>query len=459
MPRLLLGFAALAGFALPCVAEQTVSKSEMLIRLNLRPAPAPTPALRYRLLPELKEMNPGNPIQNYMKCMMEQKKFFFDEDAVQSRENLLTMPLKELPAQDLKEYGHFVLSQADRAARLDNPDWQVLLKLRAEGIELLLPEVQQIRALARALQVRFRAEIAQCRFDDAIRTAKTMFAIARHLGEHPTLIGDLVGMAIASLAIYHLDEMLEQPGCPNLYWALTILPSPVIPLDKGMDGERVMLAWVFRGLSDSTPMSNSKLNSFVTDAEKLLQAGDKKIGLRAWLDERIKDMAIVSAARDRLVDYGLPAESLRGFPAEQVILLDEKRELDIRFDDEMKTSAFPFWQIEALTGQIKLKKPAALFADLLMPVTRNARMAQARIDQRIALLRHIEALRLHAIEQKCALPSKLTEIAVPLPIDPFTGKPFRYELIGSTAHLRGTPPPGQEKIPQFNIHYEVTMQK
>ena len=90
--------------------------------------------------------------------------------------SLLTMPLKELPAQDLKEYGRFVLSQVDRAARLDNPDWQVLLKLKAEGIELLLPEVQQIRGLARALQVRFRAEIAQGRFDDAIRTAKTMFA-------------------------------------------------------------------------------------------------------------------------------------------------------------------------------------------------------------------------------------------------------------------------------------------
>ena len=41
-------------------------------------------------------------------------------------------------------------------------------------------------------------------------------------------------------------------------------------------------------------------------------------------------------------------ESAR-FPADQVILLDEKRELEIRFDDAMKTSAFPFWQIEALT--------------------------------------------------------------------------------------------------------------
>ena len=86
--------------------------------------------------------------------------------------------------------------------------------------------MQQLRSLARALKVRFRAEVALGRFDDAIRTAKTMFAMSRHLGEHPTLIGDLVGMAIASMAIGPLEEMLEQPGCPNLYWALTNLPEP-----------------------------------------------------------------------------------------------------------------------------------------------------------------------------------------------------------------------------------------
>ena len=48
---------------------------------------------------------------------------------------------------------------------------------------------------------------------------------------------------------------------------------------------------------------------------------------------------------------------------------------------------------------------------------------------------------------------------MPLPDDPFTGKPFRYEVIGNTAHLRGTPPRGEENEPAFNVHYEVTLQK
>jgi hypothetical protein len=463
LPRiLLLCCAAVTAFAHPCLAGQASTTSEMLIRLNVRPAPAPKPALRYRLLPELKEMNPGNPIQSYINCMMAQKKFFLDDGNYQNRQKLLTMPLNELPAQKLPDEDRYALSEADWAARLDNPNWQILLKLKADGIELLLPEVQQLRSLARGLQVRFRAEIAQCRFDDAIRTAKTMFAMSRHLGEHPSLIGNLVGIAIASITISNLDEMLMQPGCPNLYWALTVLPSPLISLDKGMDGERVMLGWVFRDLSESTPMNKDQLKKFVAEADKLLDAVDEKGGkgrLRPWLEGRIKDTAVVTAARQHLVEYGIPEKRVTAFSAEQVILLDDKRELESRVDDDHKTINLPLWQAEMLAAQIKSKSPPALFADLLVPVTLAARRAQARVVQRISLLRHIEALRLHAAEHDGALPAQLTDVAVPLPVDPITGKSFRYEVTGNTAHVRGSPPSGQEKIPAFNIHYELTLQK
>ena len=41
----------------------------------------------------------------------------------------------------------------------------------------------------------------------------------------------------------------------------------------------------------------------------------------------------MSAARQRLVEFGLPEEYVRRFSADQVILLDEKREYDVRIDD------------------------------------------------------------------------------------------------------------------------------
>ncbi len=124
-------------------------------------------------------------------------------------------PSRRCPPQEFQDYGRVALSQVDRAARLDNPDWQVLQKLKTDGMNLLLPEVQAMRSLARALQVRFRAEVARGRFDDAIRTAQTMFAMSRHLAEHPCLISDLVGIAIAFTAVVPLEEMLGQPGLPQ----------------------------------------------------------------------------------------------------------------------------------------------------------------------------------------------------------------------------------------------------
>ena len=97
MMRTVLCCALAVMIGAPCRAQQTASTPETLIKLSVTPAPEPAPALRYLLLPDLKEMNPGNPIHGYLKCFMEQHKFFFDKEAFDRREKLLSMPLKELP--------------------------------------------------------------------------------------------------------------------------------------------------------------------------------------------------------------------------------------------------------------------------------------------------------------------------------------------------------------------------
>src|SRR5207244_1363577 len=191
-----------------------------------------------------------------------------NKESCERRDKLLVMPLKELAAQQTLDYGRSALRQADWAARLDNPDWQILLKVKTDGIGLLLPDLQQMRILASALKVRFRAEGTQHLYYDAIRSAHTMFALARHM-EHPTFIGHLVGIAIAYVAIGPLEEMLEQPDCPNLYWALTNLPNPLIPLDKGMAGERLIIAAEFHDLDDSAPMSEEQLKKLIAHIDKV----------------------------------------------------------------------------------------------------------------------------------------------------------------------------------------------
>src|SRR5438132_3068950 len=107
---------------------------EPAVRLNVRPMAASKPALKYLLLPEVRELNPGNPAQWYIRCFQEQRNFFFGKEATAERARYRSLPLAELPADKLRHYGGYALTQADWAARLDALDWQVLPRIQVEGM-------------------------------------------------------------------------------------------------------------------------------------------------------------------------------------------------------------------------------------------------------------------------------------------------------------------------------------
>ena len=458
MIRIVLAAVALA--LVPVVS----GAGEPAVHLSVRPMPAPKPALRYQLLPEVGELNPGNPAQYYLRCFCEQRNFFFSKEAVAERARYRSMPLAELPADQLRDYGKGPLQQADWAARLDALDWQAQPRLKAEGMGLALPELGPLRILAAALQVRFRAEVAGRRFDDAVRTAKTSFALARHLGEHPTVAANLVGLWVADLPLDTLEEMVQQPGCPNLYWALTDLPGPLVELRKGLQGDGVLVAADLRPLRNDAPMTADELNEVVSSVFGRIgfareQTGQAPRNLRAELRARVKDPSRVRAARRRLVEAGCAEGRVREFPPTQVILLDEKRAYQVRRDEDMKLLALAPWQIDTLVrGEDWGRGGEGLLADLA-PDVLKARRTQGRLEQRVALLRHVEALRLYAAAHHGRLPAKLADLPVPLPDDPSTGKPFRYRLDGATGHLIGSPSRGEDKNPAYNIHYEVRIRK
>jgi hypothetical protein len=377
--------------------EPTLTPEETLIRLNVSPMPAPKPALRYLLLPDLNELSPGNPIEGYLKCLL--------EDSGPTGKELLSRES---------------LKKVDHAARLDKPDWQILAHLKTDGVYLLLPDLQKHRYLAASLQDRMRSEIAQGHTEEALVTAKTMFALSQHTGMHPTLIGNLVGIAIANVAIVPLEELLDKPDCPNLYWALTNLPYPLVSIDKGVEGERVMVEAELRGLSTTEPMSSAQLKKLIERIDLIRHLdGPPQYKTSDWLAKRATDQVYVAAARERLVEYGIREEISRKFPPEQVVILDEKREYEIGRDDATKTMKLPTWQVEELNKEMKVDKENRLFFYLL-PAMQKVRRAQGRLEQRIALLRHVEAIRMYAAEHKGQLPEKLSDITLPLPVDPFT---------------------------------------
>ena len=98
-----------------------------------------------------------------------------------------------------------------------------------------------------------------------------MFAISRHMSEHPTLVGNLVGISIANLAIDPLEEMLEQPR----------LPQPLLGADEtypfrwshSIRGWEASGRWSCRSSAiwtNSAPMSADELKKFIAHMDLLL---------------------------------------------------------------------------------------------------------------------------------------------------------------------------------------------
>lgn len=62
--------------------------------------------------------------------------------------------------------------------------------------------------------------------------------------------------------------------------------------------------------------------------------------------------------------------------------------------------------------------------------------------QTIALLETVEGVRMYAAAHNGKLPPSLAALPVPAPVDPFTGQPIDYEVLGDRAVLNGHSLPG-----------------
>ncbi len=454
---------------------------KVIIPLMLSPAPLPKPLSRYYLYPEYGDQQPGERVSGFMKCFMEQA-FFFNGDNDLKRNKWLEMSLAELPA-NVRELAGIhdgiayspkyakLMVYMDQAARYTRVEWNEWFNVRNDGINTLLPEVQKMRTLAVVLKLRMRGEIKNGEFDRAIQTAKTMFGLAQALEQHPSVIGNLVGIAIAQITVNGLEEMVQQPGCPNLFWSFVDLPSPVLSIRRGLEGERVFL---FAQLKDfmvaDRAFSQLELDRYLKYMDEILSAsgGSEDGALSKVIQQpRVRfamfalDEKRVAAARERLTVYGkLKPDAVKTFSPLQVVITDDLLQFEIIRDDMMKglnlrTAA----EREKFMDEKLLRsmRSELVLAPILLPALSRASAATARLDQRIAYLRIVEALRLHALSNGGKLPATLAEIQLPIPLDPISGKVFEYSVKEGVATLHGeTPLRGN---PQMNRYYEIRLRK
>ena len=189
--------ALLALAASPAVAQQPPA-----IPLTLQPMAAPIPALKYHLLPELRDKKSGNALLRYYRAFSpEWQGHRRDPKFWEKLEPLRSKPLKELRREDFTAVNATIssrmLQEVDLGARRTYCDWELTDRLREEGISLLLPDLQGMREFASLLRLRAREELLAGEYNNAARTLQTGFALGRHTAEGPTLIHSLVGVACA----------------------------------------------------------------------------------------------------------------------------------------------------------------------------------------------------------------------------------------------------------------------
>jgi hypothetical protein len=457
------------------------------IQLVVSPSAAPRPSLKYRLMPDRRDLTPGNAATLYYRAMASfvENSELLKEIREQYWYDWLETPVKDLPMEQVREklgLARHLLHEVELASRCKDCDWQI--EDRSEGIGLLLPEVQGFRNVAVVLAVRARYEIAQGKWDEAARTLQTGYAAGRHMGKGPTFIHVIIGGAIARWMDQQVEAWIQQPGAPNLYWALTDLPRPYLNPELAVEQESRMIdrmmPWVKR--LDGPPMSAAEVGAVAAEMHKANEAFSKDFGLvqPSELGKISQAFFLVQgygeAKRGLLARDKFTAEQIEALPEFQVISLYAYLEYRDSLDETLKWLNIPNgvrhpgFKKSAEKYQTALTRLDRMFfggalAKLLNiggaigATYRKIYETVGRTDRRIAALECVEALRLYAA-QNGKWPAALADVIdVPVPTDPVTGKPFEYRVQENKAVLAApSVTPGKSDGPDA-VSYEVFLRK
>jgi len=433
------------------------------VKFILHPASQPTPALKYRLLPEWLDQVAGNAAVHYGKVTAEETAFFSRKEI---RERV--MRWQQTPLQELRGHSDQLNSQGGieaslrRAARCCSCDWQLPIG-EEPFFTILLPEMQQTRYFAAILAARARFQIADGQFADAIETIQTGYAMGQHVAKSECLVSILCGHRNIDIMSQQVLDFVQQPESPNLYWALTMLPNPFVDAHDALDVEASGVELTYAELRDIATAQRTLeewrvlFHRIAKQLHNDLSIGESTpLPSPEALDERCQQGLPV--AKQRLMASGIPMAQLESMPIHQVSLLHliiYHREL---YSDGIKSFFLPYpVAIAGLDASIvrATRQQPEIFpvATNLLTSARGVRQAMARTDRQIAALRVIEALRLYGASHQGQLPQRLEQIEeVLVPDDPVTDRPFTYLRHDNMATLQ-SPAVGNDPL-----HYEITME-
>ncbi len=323
----------------------------VLYRLTVHPQAAPTPALKYELLPDPIDQTPGNAATSWM-ITFEQLSQYVSEaklDANGSDQvfDYLDLPLEQFAAKrdEIEKFlGGFkaIFRSADVAARRDECKWD--LPLREEGFDLVLPHLNTARRLTGLLALRARLRIAYGDWDGGARALQTGFALSRDLTQQAVIVQELVSTAICARLMKVVEAWQQQPDAPNLYWAVAGLPKPFEDFHAAIQLERMFPTNEFpqlRRLNDGG-ISERDWQDFQDRMNVYL--AESGVSTNSRMAMVAQAVFLYPRAKKYLIDHGMEAAKVDAMPTRQVLAEYELDEYRHWSDDMVKWTSLPFWQ-------------------------------------------------------------------------------------------------------------------
>jgi hypothetical protein len=472
----------LVSVAISCQAvaqapAKVLSEKEKTVQITLHPMAQPRPALKHQLLPSFLERRPGNAAVWWNRLPADQTVFlsgFGKEGGLGEKiDKWMDIPLrdprekeyrvKEPEVANLASKQHALFSDMEHAAQFETCDWE--LPIREENyFAMRLPGLQQSRTFAKLLSAKVRLEIAEGKYDQAVRSLQVGFAQARHLAQGSTLIHGLVGMTIASMMTRQIEQFVQQPNAPNLYWSLSTLPQPLIDLRPGLEAEMNALVLTIPELRD--------LNKKDLSAEQWRELFAKVVLSLASddVEQKFNDVPGVvavlglqgyPAAKEYLLAHGHCLAEVEAMPVAKAVLLHLVGVYEEFRDDHFKWLPLPYPQSKERYAEVEAKLRAraqrheagVFLANMLLPAIGAVKRKETQMQWTLAHLQIFEALRMYAATHDGKLPERLSEITdVLIPLNPFEDKPFLYQCDGNRAILTNEQGP-----PELAWRYEITM--
>ncbi len=235
-----LGVFGIAAMAYGQASQPVDANLPRVVTLVLQPSKLDT-GVHYSLLPAAANRKDGDGATFYNKAVKAMPNGL-DMGKVW---NCLQIPLSQMSqaeAEAILQQAQATLQFISQGAQCQACNWP---PSQPTSMPQDLPAYRQLAAL---VCVKARVEIVKNQYGDAISTLRTGMSAAAHIGNAPSVVQSLVGIAMTRMMLQRVEELAQMPNSPNLYAAIKALPNPMIDVNVPIASERNSLSMRVLGL-------------------------------------------------------------------------------------------------------------------------------------------------------------------------------------------------------------------